>query len=76
MCIRDSPYGERLPVAGRGGLKALATALCLQYKPQKLGILYPDKERVAPGPEGYQVLKELKINNGGLRCLFTILTPL
>lgn len=74
--VVNPPYGERLPVAGRGGLKALASELCRQYKPQKLGILYPDKERVQPVPEGYQILKELKINNGGLRCLFTILTPL
>ncbi|WII73820.1 RNA methyltransferase [Bdellovibrio sp. 22V] len=74
--VVNPPYGERLPVAGKGGVRALAQVLCERYKPHKLGILYPDKERVTPVPEGYQVLKEHKINNGGLRCLFTILTRL
>ncbi|WP_374073746.1 class I SAM-dependent RNA methyltransferase [Bdellovibrio bacteriovorus] len=74
--IVNPPYGERLPEALKGGLKSLAEALCRRYKPQKLGILYPEKERVQPVPEGYRVLKEHKINNGGLRCLFTILTRL
>ncbi|WP_413293487.1 RNA methyltransferase [Bdellovibrio sp. HCB185ZH] len=74
--VVNPPYGERLPVAGKGGLKTLAAELCRLYKPQKLGILYPDKDRVQPAPNGYQIEKELKINNGGIRCLFTILTPL
>jgi putative N6-adenine-specific DNA methylase len=74
--VVNPPYGERLPVAGKGGLKALAAELCRLYKPQKLGILYPDKDKVQPVPNGYQIEKELKINNGGIRCLFTILTPL
>ncbi|QDK45946.1 RNA methyltransferase [Bdellovibrio sp. ZAP7] len=74
--VVNPPYGERLPVAGKGGLKTLAAELCRLYKPQKLGILYPEKDRVQPAPNGYQIEKELKINNGGIRCLFTILTPL
>ncbi len=74
--VVNPPYGERLPVAGKGGLKALAAELCRLYKPQKLGILYPDKDKVQPAPNGYKIEKELKINNGGIRCLFTILTPL
>ncbi|MBO9665620.1 MAG: RNA methyltransferase [Bdellovibrio sp.] len=72
--VVNPPYGERLPVAGKGGLKALAGELCRLYGPQKLGILYPEKERVSSIPEGYTLEKEVKINNGGLRCLFTILT--
>ena len=74
--VVNPPYGERLPVAGKGGLKALAAELCRLYKPQKLGILYPEKDKVDPAPNGYKIEKELKINNGGIRCLFTILTPL
>jgi putative N6-adenine-specific DNA methylase len=74
--VVNPPYGERLPVAGKGGLKALASELCRLYKPQKLGILYPEKDKVDPAPNGYKIEKELKINNGGIRCLFTILTPL
>lgn len=71
--IVNPPYGERLPSEIKGGLGGLARSLCRQYKPQKLGILYPEKERVQKPPQGYKVLKELKINNGGIRCLFTIL---
>ncbi|MBV2169332.1 MAG: RNA methyltransferase [Bdellovibrio sp.] len=74
--IVNPPYGERLPEALKGGLSGLAKVLCGRYKPNKVGILYPEKERVVPVPEGYQLLKEVKINNGGLRCLFTILTRL
>lgn len=74
--VVNPPYGERLPVADKGGLKTLAKELCDRYKPQKLGVLYPEKERLAAVPAGYKTLKELKINNGGLRCLFTILTRL
>lgn len=74
--IVNPPYGERLPEAVQGGLKGLAEVLCRRYGPQKLGILYPEKEKVQPAPKGYRVFKEIKINNGGLRCLFTVLTRL
>lgn len=74
--VVNPPYGERLPEALKGGLTGLTKVLCGRYKPNKVGILYPEKERLSPVPEGYQLLKELKINNGGLRCLFTILTRL
>ncbi|QDK38247.1 class I SAM-dependent RNA methyltransferase [Bdellovibrio sp. NC01] len=74
--VVNPPYGERLSSEGLGGLKGLAEAFCTNFKPQALGILFPDKERLQKAPIGYKVEKELKINNGGLRCLFTILTPL
>lgn len=72
--VVNPPYGERLPTALKGGLKTLAAELCQRYQPQRLGLLFPDKERVQPVPEGYRRLKELKINNGGIRCLYTVLT--
>lgn len=71
--ILNPPYGERLETNIKGGLKGLAQTLCRQYKPEKLGILYPEKERIQTPPEAYKILKEIKINNGGIRCLFTIL---
>lgn len=74
--IVNPPYGERLPEAAQGGLSGLARALCGRYKPQKIGILYPEKERISQAPEGYKATQVLKINNGGIRCLFTILTQL
>lgn len=70
--ILNPPYGERLPVQLKGGLSGLAQTLCRQYAPRKLGILYPEKEKVQP-IEGYKVFKETKVNNGGIRCLFTVL---
>lgn len=74
--ILNPPYGERLPIAITGGLPQLAATLCSRYKPERLGILYPEKDKVSPVPAGYRVLKENRINNGGLRCLFTVLTRL
>ncbi|UXR63228.1 RNA methyltransferase [Bdellovibrio bacteriovorus] len=74
--VVNPPYGERLPVAGQGGLKMLIKELCLRHKPQKMGVLYPEKERLSEVPAGYKLFKEIRINNGGLRCLFTILTRL
>ncbi|WP_374033349.1 class I SAM-dependent RNA methyltransferase [Bdellovibrio bacteriovorus] len=74
--VVNPPYGERLPVAGSGGLKALVKLLCERHKPLKFGVLYPEKERLSAVPAGYKLLKEVKINNGGLRCLFTVLTRL
>lgn len=81
MCVVENlwlvvnpPYGERLTEGVSGGLKGLVQGLLKNYKPQKLGVIYPDKERLQKVPEGYKVAKELKINNGGIRCLFTLLT--
>nr|BFD59967.1 class I SAM-dependent RNA methyltransferase [Bdellovibrio sp. CKG001] len=74
--VVNPPYGERLPVADHGGLKTLVKELCLRHKPQKIGVLYPEKERLSAVPAGYKLIKEIRVNNGGLRCLFTILTRL
>ncbi len=74
--IINPPYGERLSGAGLGGLKGLAEGYCGLYQPQKIGILYPEREKLSAAPKGYLIEKELKINNGGLRCLFTLLTRL
>ncbi|MDG0816183.1 RNA methyltransferase [Bdellovibrio svalbardensis] len=74
--IVNPPYGERLSGAGLGGLKGLAEGFCGLYQPQKIGILFPEREKLSAAPKGYLIEKELKINNGGLRCLFTLLTRL
>lgn len=72
--VVNPPYGERLTEGHSGGLKGLVQELLSQYHPHKLGVIYPDRERLQRAPEGYKVEKELKINNGGIRCLFTLLT--
>ncbi len=72
--VVNPPYGERLSEGVSGGLKGLVQGLLNNYKPQKLGVIYPDKERLQKAPDGYKIAKELKINNGGIRCLFTLLT--
>jgi putative N6-adenine-specific DNA methylase len=71
--ILNPPYGERLSSEGIGGLKTLAYKLTEKYRPEKLGLLFPEKEKLMTPPPGYQIEKELKINNGGLRCLYTLL---
>ncbi|MEN0059042.1 MAG: RNA methyltransferase [Bdellovibrio sp.] len=70
--VVNPPYGERLPTAVKG-VQSLTETLCRLYRPEKLGILYPEKERIRP-PMDYQIEGEHRLNNGGLRCLFTILT--
>ena len=74
--IVNPPYGERLSGDQVGGLKKMAQSLCQIYAPQKLGILYPERERLSGPPAGYKIDNEVKINNGGLRCLYTLLTRL
>lgn len=74
--ILNPPYGERLEGEHHEGPQGLARDLCRLYQPERLGILYPEKERVLRAPGGYKVVQEIKINNGGIRCLFTILTRL
>lgn len=75
--IVNPPYGERLDKAA-GGMKIneLAERLCKFGTPQKLGILFPENLPLTVAPIGFKVLKEIKINNGGIRCLFTVLTSL
>lgn len=75
--IVNPPYGERLEKAA-GGMKIndLAERMCKFGGPQKLGILFPEKLPLTVAPMGYKVAKEIKINNGGIRCLFTVLTAL
>lgn len=73
--IVNPPYGERLPVVEKGGLNTLTSALCRLYKPHKLGVLYPEKEKMTGWPSGYELVHQVKVNNGGIRCLFTILAP-
>jgi putative N6-adenine-specific DNA methylase len=74
--IMNPPYGERLPTAVDEGYKGLAKELCAIYKPQIIGFLYPEREPLSVIPTGYKKSKELKINNGGLRCVFTVLSAL
>lgn len=74
--VVNPPYGERLPTALSAGVTGLAKVLCERYKPLKIGLLYPEKDSVRPVPAGYEKSLEVRVNNGGLRCLLTILTHL
>lgn len=72
----EPPLWERLSEQHSGGLKNLVSGLISRFQPQKIGILYPEKERLISPSSQYQLEKELKVNNGGLRCYFAILTRL
>lgn len=75
--ISNPPYGERLAEAGGAdGLFGLVESFCALYKPARMGLLFPEREPLLVFPEGYKKMKELKVNNGGLRCLFTVLATL
>ncbi|MFS4461239.1 THUMP domain-containing class I SAM-dependent RNA methyltransferase [Bdellovibrio sp. HCB2-146] len=75
--VVNPPYGERLEKAGSGiKINDLAERFCKFGKPQKLGILFPEKYPLTVAPMGYKVAKEIKINNGGIRCLWTVLSAL
>jgi putative N6-adenine-specific DNA methylase len=74
--ICNPPYGERLPMAAAGGLQAVVQRLCERYKPQKLGILYPEKDALKKAPAGYRVARQVSISNGGLHTALTVLVSL
>lgn len=75
--VSNPPYGERLAEAGGlDGLFGIVESFCVLYKPARLGLLFPEREPLLVFPEGYHKVKELKVNNGGLRCLFTVLATL
>jgi Predicted N6-adenine-specific DNA methylase len=74
--VCNPPYGERLPLAASGGLAAVVKRLCERYKPQKLGILYPQKDGLKTAPNGYKVVREVSISNGGLHTSFTVIESL
>ncbi|MNJ94694.1 Ribosomal RNA large subunit methyltransferase L [compost metagenome] len=73
--ISNPPYGERLTMAlEEDGLASVLSALIAKFKPQRIGLLYPDRDRLKRAPKGYKILAEIPVNNGGLRTMFTILT--
>lgn len=75
--ISNPPYGERLTMAlEEDGLASVVSALIVRFKPQRMGILYPDRDRLKKAPKGYRIEGEFPVNNGGLRTMFTILTAL
>lgn len=72
ILVCNPPYGERLEKA-TGGLTELVSNLTA-YQPKVLAVLFPEKGGGLKTPPGYRLAKQVKINNGGIRCLYTILT--
>lgn len=72
VLVCNPPYGERLEKAAFK-LGALVEAFC-HYQPKILAILFPEKGGEFKVPTGYKLYKQVKVNNGGIRCLYTILT--
>lgn len=72
--VLNPPYGERLSGETAGGLQRMASQLTTLYRPKKIGILFPEKEKLQKAPDQYEIEKVVKVNNGGLRCLYTLLT--
>lgn len=72
--IVNPPYGERLSGV-EGGMEKAVPVLVRNFAPRKLGILLPSSSKIK-APKGYQVVKSIRVNNGGIRCLFTIMTAL
>lgn len=70
--IVNPPYGERLEEASLT-LQDLVRTLTERYRPELLGVLYPEAGSVLKSLPHGRVVKQIKINNGGIRCLFTIL---
>jgi len=71
--ISNPPYGDRLPLAA-DGLTSLVGLLVSKWKPQRIGILYPESDKLKKAPKGYRLDAEIPLNNGGLRVLFTVLS--
>ena len=70
--ILNPPYGERI-ASDTFTTGELLEKLCLNYGPSRLGVLLPEKEALKQAPLGYRQIKQIKVNNGGIRCLFRIL---
>lgn len=72
--ITNPPYGERLTmVLEEDGLKAIVEGLIQQFKPGRLGVLYPARDRLKKAPKDYKIKSETNVNNGGLHTVFTVL---
>lgn len=72
--ISNPPYGERLTMAlEEDGLKGIADGLISKFAPERLGLLYPAKDRLKKAPTGYKLVSESNINNGGIHTVFTVL---
>ena len=69
--IVNPPYGERLD--NSLSLQKLTTQYCHIFCPEKMGVIFPETQKIQKAPANYSVLEEIKINNGGIRCLLTIL---
>lgn len=72
VLVCNPPYGERLEKA-LFKLGDLVEAFSL-YQPKVLAVLFPEKGGDFKVPQGYKHYKQVKINNGGIRCVYTILT--
>lgn len=73
--ICNPPYGDRLPMAA-DDLTSMVSLLCEKWAPQRLGILYPESDKLKKAPKGYRLEVEAPVNNGGLRTLFTVLSAI
>jgi putative N6-adenine-specific DNA methylase len=71
--VVNPPYGERLEKDEKKGLMGIAKEYCQTFSPEKIAIIFPEKEKIHSPPKGYLIVDETKINNGGIRCLLTIL---
>lgn len=72
ILVCNPPYGERLEKAtfNLGGLVEAFS----HYQPKVLALLFPEKAGEFKVPSSYKLYKQVKINNGGIRCLYTVLT--
>lgn len=72
IIVCNPPYGERLEQASKN-LTGLFEGFA-GYEPKIISVLYPTRGGGFRIPEGYRLHSEIPLNNGGIRCLFTILT--
>lgn len=72
IMVCNPPYGERLGEAA-ASLQDLLEAFA-RYEPRVLGVLYPESKSHFRAPKGYKLHKKVRINNGGIPCLFSVLT--
>ena len=77
-CVSNPPYGERLRVQGQKEFSYddLLLQMIKKFKPQKVGLLLPDKNLVKniKAPVGFRKSSESSFSNGGLDVVFLIFT--
>lgn len=72
--ICNPPYGERLNAGeiDKEFFDKMLKAIDQKYKPQIIGLLFPENFGTPQAPRGFQLHKAIRLSNGGIKVQFLI----